>query len=49
MENPVKKIDEERKLKYLQERREQNLRILQSRIHDLQIEKQRRERTVQQK
>jgi hypothetical protein len=45
MENySVKKSDEENQLRKLRERKEDNLRIIQSRLHDLEIEKQRRER-----
>jgi hypothetical protein len=46
MENhPEKKFDEEIKMKNLRERKEQNLQILQRRLHDLEIEKQKRDRT----
>ena len=39
------KAEEKRKLEYLKERKNQNLQILQNRVHELQIEKQRRERS----
>lgn len=39
--------EEEKKMKYLKEKREQNLQIIQSRLHDLEIEKQKRQRDKQ--
>jgi hypothetical protein len=43
--NSENNFDEKRKLEYLKERKSQNLQILQKRIHELNIEKQKRERT----
>lgn len=42
------RIEEKQKLEYLRERKNQNLQILQNRIHELQIEKQKRERSSSQ-
>ena len=39
-----KNQDEKRKTEYLKERKNQNLQILQNRIHELEIEKQKRDR-----
>ena len=39
-----KNQDEKRKLEYLKARKNQNLQILENRIHELEIEKQKRER-----
>jgi hypothetical protein len=48
MENySEKKFDEEKRLKYLQDRKEENLKIIQQRVHDLEIEKQKRNRAAQ--
>ena len=45
MENySEKNHDEKRKLEYLKERKNQNLQILQNRIHELEIDKQKKER-----
>ena len=45
MENySEKNIDERKKMEYLNERKRQNLQILQNRIHELEINKQKRER-----
>ena len=50
MENNSEKIvDEKRKLEYLKERKNQNLQILQNRIHELEIDKQKRERETEKK
>jgi hypothetical protein len=40
--------DEKRRLEYLKERKSQNLQILQNRIHELQIDKQKKERDSKQ-
>jgi hypothetical protein len=40
-----KKAEEKLTPEYLRERKNQNLQILQNRIHELQIEKQKRERS----
>jgi hypothetical protein len=42
--NSAKNFDEQKRMKYLREKKEENLRIIQQRVHDIQIEKQRRER-----
>ena len=48
MENNSEKNQEERrKLEYLKERKNQNLQILQKRIHELEITRQKRERDQQ--
>ena len=45
MENySEKNFDEKKKLEYLRERKNQNLQILQNRIHELEINKQRKQR-----
>jgi hypothetical protein len=45
MENNFEKnIDERKKQEYLKERKNKNLQILQNRIHELEIDKQKRER-----
>ena len=45
MENYSEKIvDEKRKEEYLKQRKNQNLQILQNRIHELEIDKQKKQR-----
>jgi hypothetical protein len=45
MENNFEKnIDERKQLDYLKERKNRNLQILQNRIHELEINKQKKER-----
>ena len=45
MENySEKNPDEKRNLEYLKQRKSQNLQILENRVHELRIEKQKRER-----
>jgi len=46
--NSEKNLDERRKLEYLKEKKSQNLQILQNRIHELQIDKQKKERDLRQ-
>ena len=46
MENREKPFEDEKRMQYLRDRREENLQIIQQRVHDLQIEKQKKERTA---